>query len=286
MKIICPFCLTRTAEVPRCPACHAFLPSSLREAKERIPGCTELAQLRRDGAGAWLAGRRGGADVLVWVGPPQGIETLEVSPPENAVAPLESGKLEDGTPWCIWEMPERTLAAHTRMNPSDGYALWRELYEAGILNSDFEWYPFEIVQVQEKWKALSGRPVPLVPPAGTLHAPERLSGARPSRKSRVFTAAAWFLYIVSGQHPMGIPTPVSWRKINLAPIDEAVFEALRTEPSRRPAEADFVKSLERAAAGPPLAQWLTGGLLWVLGAVVLTLWAAGVVWVVTHFDLL
>ena len=55
---------------------------------------------------------------------------------------------------------------------------------------------------------------------------------------------------------------------------------------QRQSMADFEKRLRAAVSGPPLAHWVIDGVFWVLGAGLLAAWASGLVWVVTHFDLL
>jgi len=287
MKLICPFCLSRAPEVPRCPVCHAVLPARQTPAPMEVPGCTELVTLHPDASGTWMAGKHGETEVLVWAGAAKaGEKNPSPAGMPNLVAPLESGQTASGFSYCVWEMPESTLAAHTRQTPAAGYRLWEELQKAGIMDSEAERYPFEIVMHRGQWRALSGRILPEFPPAGTLHAPERLTGAPISEKTRVFTAAAWFLYIISGQYPMGIPTPASWKRKNLDALDEVLFNALRTEPSRRPSMAEFKKRLQEAISGPPLTRWVLDGVFWVLGAGLLAAWAGGLIWIATHFHLL
>lgn len=232
-----------------------------------------------------MTGQREEREVLVWVGPHHE-EQVTFNASSVCITPLESGLMEDGRRYCIWEMPERTLAAHARMAPYEGYQIWEKLCDAGILNSGFEMYPFEIVLQQGEFKALVGRSVFSIPPSGTVYAPERLMGAPVTEKSRVFMAAAWFLYIISGQYPIGIPTPASWKKKNLDTLDEVLFAALRTEPSRRLSMTTFEKRLQETVVGPSLSRWIFEGMFWILGAALLIAWAAGLFWIVTHFELL
>jgi hypothetical protein len=92
--------------------------------------------------------------------------------------------------------------------------------------------------------------------------------------------------MVAGAYPVGLPTPVSWRRTNLEAIDVAVFEALRAEPSARPSLEELARGLEEAVSGRSVASWVIDGLLYAAGAAFLIAWSGGALWVVTKFDLL
>ncbi len=287
MSLICPFCLSGSTALPRCPACHASLPNTQETADWCPPGWAPGARLRADAAGSWLVCERGGEKGLAWVSDPGSAkEPSPVAEKAWGVRPLEQG-LHDGRAFCVWPWPETTLPASSPKDAKTALGLWSACREAGAFAHYHEWFPWELVRWQGTWRFLQGRPSPPgLPAAGTLHAPERLLSQAPGERSVVFEAAAWFLFMVSGAYPVGLPTPVSWRRTNLEPIDVAVFEALRAEPSARPTLEELARGLEEAVQGRSVVSWVVDGLLYAAGAAFLVAWAGGALWVVTKFDLL
>jgi len=300
MSVFCPFCLSESTALPRCPSCHGALPNTQTPGEISLPGWQTRAQLRHDASGTWLLCGKDTLKGLAWVSDPgrenAGRENAgrensgsgNAAVPEKAwsLSPLEQGRHE-GRSYCIWPWPEVTLPAEAPLDPKAGFALWSSLQEVGAFAHYKEVFPWEIARFDGRWSILSGRgAVHGLPAPGTIFAPERLLGTAPTEKSAVFVAAAWFLFIVSGSYPIGLPTPISWRKTNLEKLDVVVFEALRAESARRPSLEDFTSRLAENVCGRSVVQWMTSGLLYAAGAAFLVAWAGGVLWAISVFDLL
>ena len=287
MSLICPSCLSESTALPRCPACHASLPNTQEPGDWRPPGWTARARLRSDAGGVWLSCVRGEERGLAWGSVPGTAGELPLVPEKPwGVRPLAQGFDQDRA-WCVWPWPEATLPAVSPMGPKDALEVWNDLHAAGAFAQYRESFPWEVVRVGGGWRVLQGRPAPGgFPLPGTIFAPERLLSSVGGEKSAVFNAAAWYLFAASGAWPVGLPTPVSWRRLNLERVDVAVFEALRAEPSARPTLEVFAGRIAEAVAGPSVAAWVVNGLLYAAGAAFLIAWAGGALWAVTRFDLL
>jgi len=287
MTLICPSCLSESTALPRCPACHASLPNTQESGDWQPPGWTARARLRSDAGGVWLSCVRGEERGLVWGSSPGAVAELPSVPEKSwGVRPLAQGMDHDRV-WCVWPWPAATLPAVSPMGPRDALEAWSDLHGAGAFSQYRELFPWELVRVGGGWRMLQGRPTPAgLPLPGTIFAPERLLSPAGGEKSAVFNAAAWYLFATSGAYPVGLPTPVSWRRLNLERVDVAVFEGLRAEPSARPSLEEFSGRLAEAVAGPSVAAWVVNGLLYAAGAAFLLAWAGGALWVVTRFDLL
>ncbi|MBU1243352.1 hypothetical protein KKD52_05645 [Myxococcota bacterium] len=296
MSILCPFCLSESTALPRCPACHAPLPNTQTEGSLKLPGWRTRVQLRQDISGTWLQCEKDAVRGLAFWAPAAAPSRDASAMPGKTwgLAPLEQG-LHEGREFRIWPWPEATLPSVAPMDPKAAYALWSELAGAGAFAHYREILPWEIVRLEGKWKVLIGRePASIaglsagggLPPAGSIFAPERLTGNPPTEKSAVFIGAAWFLFLVTGRYPVGMPTPISWKKTNLEVLDVVVFDALRAEPGRRPSAEDFGARLEQAVSGPGMARWVGTGLMWAAGAAFLLAWAGGVLWAISVFELL
>lgn len=304
MSIFCPFCLSESTALPRCPACHAALPNTQTHGEFALPGWRTRALLRDDSSGVWLLCEQDTLKGFAWVSPPDqshenagrqnaGPEIAAVAEKAWSVKPLEQG-VHQGHAFAVWPMPEVTLPAVAPLDPKAGHELWSGLQEQGAFAHYREIFPWEIVRMDGKWKILTGRGARLgripaaagLPASGTMHAPERLLGTAPTEKSAVFVSAAWFLFIVTGSYPVGLPPPISWKKTNLEKLDVVVFEALRNESSQRPSMEDFTTRLSEDIGGRSVVAWVGTGLLYAAGAAFLVAWAGGVLWAISVFELL
>ena len=287
MSIFCPFCLSESTALPRCPACHSTLPNTQTPGALHLPAWRTRASLRHDATGVWLACEKDAQPGIAWVGP-QDVPVREAVVPEKpwSVLPLEQG-VHEGRPFCVWPWPQDTLPAVAPLDAAAGFELWSGLAEQGAFAQYREIFPWELVRIDGTWRILSGRKaVAGLPLPGTMFAPERLLATAPTEKSAVFLSAAWFLFIVTGSYPVGLPTPISWKKTNLEKLDVVVFDALRTEPARRPTQEDFTARLAENVVGGGVLRWLGNGLLYAAGAAFLVVWAGGVLWAISVFDLL
>ncbi|MDA3863275.1 MAG: hypothetical protein PF689_05330 [Deltaproteobacteria bacterium] len=255
MSKYCPHCLSQSDSTDVCSLCHSKIKSFPNDLPSSISGWDIKDCLRITVSGSYLLVKKDNQRAMIFLLNSEGDfseEDLDNPGLPGEIHPLERGYYKK-RPFVVFPFPEKT-AAGARTNPREAVQIISSLYKSlqkRIINQKNAPEPQEIVKINKSWKILSGMPCSTLTKHVFNHfsAPEKEKFHHLNDKSLTYTCSCIFYYLIKGQPPAGLASPISKDEYNLSPLDLTVFRALSPNPELRPGSKEFITNIQSKITG-------------------------------------